>query len=859
MDNSKREILNLLGSFKDKYPSSISPHFANNANVKNDDGFADIILPGTETEFPEINKVSTFSDIKKSVAGSGSEKASFKRISEAAWEYSETGFEDVYIPGGANIWRYMSDEQLRCYFSRREDFRKGIFNTKYPTYIYIYIAEILFRENAPENLAFILAGTAYKYPNMKSDLCRFIKDYYIVNEIEVPFSDYIKGIGAENFFPSYMNPPAEDFYAKLFSAGDYELSKSRFLSEHFEIRRDFPKIFNAVIDNLDPLFSLFDINLESLIRADGGETEYYYPFTGVLYAGEFLRKDTATLTEAETYVRRGTWFMRSVSHTPSYTRKFAGFIKRQIDAAFRNIADYKYPLTDNSKTLAESMEALGGSRFAERLAKIISSLYLREIISDTCEIYLTGDEPLYSKTSVILHEKLKSEPLLSYRKIQKSETNPLRSLGIDEYSEYLSWKNSRDSYENFDYIKVYVNEIMFDKYLKPSEDFEQLALVAAKINTTAAKKFMRRSLNDYFITKRDSFAVSFPELIEKYGITELFPEVFIHSKDKLLRAESVIKLSGKSVKLPPELMPLYIAVVGRVYENVETALHERGINPDEVFFERHTLETLPEKKLFPFLLAFIVKFSEQIIKRELSFPGKINFENHAYFSVKFEEKCVYSVANYRLWRECKEYFLSETFPEMIESTVVKVLREDFPEIKTYPGKKTAKKAKQTLIVPEIPPEPIKVEVDFSKLDRVREEADEISKKLAAEEIAELPKAAVTAEKLPENSSAPTLAEKPSAPTLAEKQPYESSPEKPIIADNPFEDFYNALDGVYREVLTLILTGGDVNAFLREKNILPEVAAEHLNELALEFTGDIIIDDMTVIDEYFDDLKNVVKM
>jgi hypothetical protein len=540
MDNSKREILNLLGSFKDKYPSDVVPHFANN---EINDGFADIILPGTQTEFPDITKAKTFLDIKKLIAGSGSDKASFKRISEAAWEYTETGFEDVYIPGGANIWRYMTDEQLHCYFSNRADFRKGIFNTKYPTYIYIYIAENLFREKAPENLAFILSNTAYKYPNIKSDLCRFIKDYYIVNETLLPFSEYIESIGAENFFPSYMNPPADDIYAKLYASGDYELSKSRFLSEHFEIRRDFPKIFNAVMDNIDPLFCLFDIYPEALIRADGGETEYYYPFTGVLYAGEFLRKGIATLSESETYTRRGTWFMRSVSHTPSYARKFSGFIKRQIDAAFRLLTDYKYPLTDNSKTLAESMEALGGSRFAERLGKIISSACLRDIIADVCEIYLTGDEPLCSKTRVILHEKLKTEPLLSYRKIQKTETNPLRNLGIDEYSDYLYWKENIENgiIETGDFIKTYVNEITFDMSLEPSEGFEKLAVAAAKFSMSASvRKFMSAALKNYYTAKKPKLNETFGALIAKYELTAIYPEIFIHSEDKMLRAEAII-------------------------------------------------------------------------------------------------------------------------------------------------------------------------------------------------------------------------------------------------------------------------------------------------------------------------------
>ncbi|MDR0904334.1 MAG: hypothetical protein LBM59_06840 [Ruminococcus sp.] len=809
MDNSKREIIDLLGSFREKYPNKALPHFAG------DIGFAEIILPGTEITTPPV-KVSNFTDIKRLIAESGSDKASFRRISEAAWEYSETDFDDVYIPGGANIWRYLTDEQLHCYYSRREDFKKGIFNTKYPTYIYIYIAECLIRENAAENLAFILANTAFKYPNIKSDLCRFIKDYYIVNENPLPFSEYIESIGAENFFPSYMNPPADDFDAKLYSAGDYDISKSRFLGERFEIRRDFPKIFNAVLTNSISLFSLFCIDKVVLIRSDSGDTEYYYPFTGVLYAGEFSRTTEAVLTNSETYVRRGTWFMRSVSVIPSYSRKFSGFIKRQIDANLRLLTDYKYPLSDNAKALSESMEALGGSRLSEKLAKMISSKILDEIIREICTEYLKGKDGLLSFSGLTLHEKMRTEPLLSYKKIQSSDTNPLRNLDIDEYSEYLSWRNNIENgvYENSDFIKTYISEVAYHRYTEPLIGFEKLALVTANFNSSAIRKIMQRVLRDYYHTHK--FSETFPELIEKYKITEAYPEIFIRSENKELRAEAVIKLSGKNIKMPPELNSLYLAVIDKIYENINAHIK---INPSEF---------IPDKKLFPLVLSFFVKLSEQIIKRELSFPGKINLESHAHFSVKFEEKCNYSVPNYRLWRDSKAYFLSEEFPAMIEETVCKVLREDFPDIKIYPGKKPAKKQKS--MPPEIAFTPIEVKVDFSKLDRVREEADEIAKKLAPEEI-------------------------PDTPVVIK------TPEKPVITstDNPYEDYYNALEAVYKEILALILSGGDVNGFLLAKNILPEVAAEHLNELALNFTGDIILEGMNIIDDYLLGIKKVVKM
>ncbi|MDR0974349.1 MAG: hypothetical protein LBL80_01510 [Ruminococcus sp.] len=851
MDIKKSEILSILDNFKGKYPSSALPRFV-------DEGFADVILPETNVteSTEEITEVKTFSDIKKLIAKSGSDKASFRSVSEAAWNYNNNeDYEDIYIPGGSNVWRYMSDEQLRCYYSRREDFRKGIFNTKFPTYIYIYISENLIRENAPENLAFILSNTAYKYPNIKSDLCRYIKDYYIVNEIDTPFADFIKDIGAENYFPSYMNPPEDDTLGKLFAAGDYDLTKSKFITEHTQFRRDFPKIFEAVMINSEQLFSLFNIDISSLIRSDGGETEYYYPFNGVLYAGEFSRKSTASLTPTESYVRRGTWFMRSVSHTPSSARKFSGFIKRSIDTELRSLTDYRYPLTDNAKTLSESMEALGGSRLSEKLAKIISSNYLHEIIREICTEYLRGEENLYSRTGLLLSEQMRTELLLSYKKIQSNEKNPLRNLGIEEYSDYRTWRNSIDNgvFEASAFVKTYISEIFHTKYSSPEQGFEKLAILTANLPMSASiKKEMANSLKNYYTAHKISD--DFELLVKKYNLTEIFPEIFIHSEDKILRAEALIKLSGKKIKIPPEMEALFLAVIDRIYENIRETLKERSINPTELFFvtdyanKGFTAGSLaPERKIFPHILSFAVKFSEQILRRELGFSGKLNFENHSYFSSKLEEKCTsyfygnaYYGANAKLWRTAKEYFLSEEFPTMIEETAVSVLKNDFPDVKIYPIKKAIKPAKQKPI--EIPPEPIEVKVDFSKLDNIREEADEITKKLAAEDV--------------------FTADLPAEVTEFTKNIPEEVPEYvliPIIdSDNPYESFYQTLNGDYKEILSLIITGKDVNKYLREKNILPEVAAEYINEIALETTGDIIIEDMNIVTDYLEDVRKLLK-
>ncbi|MDR0944411.1 MAG: hypothetical protein LBM41_07775 [Ruminococcus sp.] len=719
------------------------------------DNFADIIIPGAD-------------------------KASFKKMSENAWDIAVYDSEDVYIPSGANTFNYMTENQLRCYFYHRADFKKGVFATKYPAYIYVYIAEVLMRENAAFELAFILSNTANRYPNIKSDLCRYIKDYYIVNEIEIDFVEYIKGIGAENFFPSYMSPPEDDTVAKLFTAGNYDTSKSSFLTAYPEVREALPDIFGAVIENLSPLFSIYDIDPTTLIRGESGETEFYYPFTGVFYAGDFTRQTTAFLTPAERYVRRGSWFMRSVVYTPSYVRKFSSALIRLIETELRRIYEYRY----------QFIESLSGD--SQNLSKLLSSHYLRDIVSEICiNFSVSGDVDIQTETSKSLASHIDEEPIKSFREEIK-KGSPLASLSISEYAEYLLWhaKIERGIYEESPFVSLYINS------LTPNdESLRQLCLILKNIPTKEIVKTLPEKIKLYS-------GQNFESLTREYGITEYFPDVFIHSTDLNLRAEAILRIAAVKDKfITDETKPFVNTAVNAVFDKVRQSLIALDIPPDELFFEGGN----PEKKLFPLVLKFICKKTLSVLKNTQ--------ESFEIFKQKFSGNLdlryragVYMARQTRLWQSSKEYFLSDGFAEMIGNTAVSIYKENFSHIKHSPAKKVK------TVLPEPAPEPIEVKVDFSKLVDVRKTADEITEKLI----------------VPEET-------------------------KPVIETKPV----SVLDENLKTVLKLVADGGDYMAYLRDKNILPEVAVESINEAALEIIGDIIIEDFRIIEDYKDEVKDLL--
>jgi hypothetical protein len=723
------------------------------------DNFADIIIPGAD-------------------------KASFKKMSESAWDIAVYDSEDVYIPNGANTFNFMSEEQLKSYFYHRGNFKKGVFSTKYPAYIYVYIAEVLMRENAASELAFILSNTANRYPNIKSDLCRYIKDFYIVNEIEKDFIEYIKEIGAENFFPSYMSPPEDDTTAKLFTAGNYDSTKSSFLTSHPEIRDALPDIFGAVIENTKPLFSIYDIDPTTLIRTETGESEFYYPFTGVFYAGNFTRKSIAYLTPAERYVSRGSWFMRSVVYTPSYVRKFSHALIRMIETELRQIYEYRYQLT----------ESHAGDNLNSHLSSVLSSRFLHDIISEICiNFSVSGDLNIQTEASKKLASNLDREPIKSYREEIK-KNSPLAALDIGEYAEYLLWnaKIKKGIYEESPYVGLYINSLTADE-----QSLRQLCLILKNIPTKEIVKTLPEKIKLYS-------GQNFESLTKEYGITQYFPDVFIKSLDPELRAEAILKIASVKDKfVNDETKPLLAAVLNTVFDKMRQSLIALDIPPNELFFEGETYE----KKLFPLVLKFICKRTLSVFKNKQE-----SFED---FKQKFSGNLelryragVYMARQTRLWQSSKEYFLSDSFNEMIGGTAVSIYKESFSHIKYTAVKKT----KPVYIEPA--PEPIEVKVDFSKLHEVRKTADEITEKLII-----------------------------------------SEETKPVIETKPVTT--NNLDDNLKNVLKLLADGGDYMTYLRDKNILPEVAIEAINEAALDIIGDIIIEDFKIIDEYRDEIKDLL--
>jgi hypothetical protein len=455
-----------------------------------------------------------------------------------------------------------------------------------------------------------------------------------------------------------------------------------------------------------------------------------------------------------------------------------------------------------------------------------------------------------------------------------------------QFESYIDWRTRfrRGEYSVAfnSYTKMYLSGILWSDKIPDNEKTEQVARFI-KNYPEFDKSFAQILKDTYICFSAADGGESFESIILRHGLSDFFPEIFIHSDDTRRRAVAISKIGNaglsRSKFFMPETESLLARTINAVYDKTVEILTERGIKPDEIFFERTVsdyrlfergilfyppalppgkvlklteaesykadrfqnftkTEIAPERKLFPLICSYIVKETEAALRGALCFKGKAsgspNFVSR--FNAKMESKFAnffYNHPREKLWKTAAEYLCSEDFPVMLRVTVLSILKNEYADLKLPEKIRTVPRYKYT---PE--PEvfvPIEVKVDFNALDNIRKEAEETARKLIIE----------TEEEITET--------KPEV-----KKPAIEINANNVNTENLYLTLVEALNDDCKEVLRLILTGSDCNIFLRERGLLPEVAAEAINEAALEITGDILLEDgLEVIEDYKEDLTRAI--
>ena len=133
----------------------------------------------------------------------------------------------------------------------------------------------------------------------------------------------------------------------------------------------------------------------------------------------------------------------------------------------------------------------------------------------------------------------------------------------------------------------------------------------------------------------------------------------------------------------------------------------------------------------------------------------------------------------------------------------------------------------------------RVSIDFSKLGKIRSDAEVVMEKLATDDSAEPVTAGPIDSVMPTAPVVPTAPDKPIEPSSSLSAP---------SAETAF--------------LRLFLSGGDWRGFLRDHHIPEGVMVEKINDMAMDNIGDIVLEDdgmgLKLIEDYRADVEQWLK-
>lgn len=198
--------------------------------------------------------------------------------------------------------------------------------------------------------------------------------------------------------------------------------------------------------------------------------------------------------------------------------------------------------------------------------------------------------------------------------------------------------------------------------------------------------------------------------------------------------------------------------------------------------------------------------------------------------------------------------LDEEFPKAVERAVDRFCDKNmiFPKKKKTDGFEE----ENVYVAP-------KVEIDVSKLSDIRKRADETAKKLiTAEEAddiisAEPYKAQTTDEDEAEGIGISDIEDK--ARQISDDDFSERISDYSALADekNGWEGFSEKLSEAERGLLSVMYEKGDCAGYCREKGAFFETLSESINTCAIEFIGDVVIENGEIVSDYLTDIEKIL--
>lgn len=213
----------------------------------------------------------------------------------------------------------------------------------------------------------------------------------------------------------------------------------------------------------------------------------------------------------------------------------------------------------------------------------------------------------------------------------------------------------------------------------------------------------------------------------------------------------------------------------------------------------------------------------------------------------------------------REKMLNAVKDEELPRTIQAAVDEFCQKQGIFPQKKSPKKSEDFVQYAKK-----EISIDVTKLQEIREKSEEIAKKLIVEETVGEDYLEQLSERISDEDFDEKISEFASfsedlPDSLHNEQP-QSLPESlnSDLHDEPLEfpedlpeewrGFFSSLTKNEREILAKMCGGKNADAICREKGLLPETVFEEINNKAMDYILDIVIENSEIIPDYLENIK-----
>lgn len=252
-------------------------------------------------------------------------------------------------------YQYMSDKQLRSYFSWRTAVRGGVYKPIDFSYAAIYLYELIAligvesSEEALEKLLELRSQLGPAIEMLDHYLLPWLKDFHIFYSVEEPFSDFIRRHQLEDFYPTVacFDSRTEIRLMALNQFSNYKLIDSRFYKERHElVAEHFDHLWKKMTERLKTKgMDLYDFIFYPVV-----EDIYWTPFSRANFYPELDKEERfIRISEREQYRLRVNEWTHSPVVLTEEGRALLSAIFRELELQLREQTNYRYKLKGGNR------------------------------------------------------------------------------------------------------------------------------------------------------------------------------------------------------------------------------------------------------------------------------------------------------------------------------------------------------------------------------------------------------------------------------------------------------------------------------------------------------------------------------